>query len=355
MKVPSHPLPLLLTIYREVVPAVHRHLDRWKEKARQIPDPELRFHALDGLTRKAFHCEGGGAFGLLGKERFDDFLSFMIAYQTMCDYLDNLCDQSESLDPNDFRALHDALLAALTPGAPLENYYRFRDEQEDGGYLHELIKTCQKTLQSFPSFEKVQHHMLQLSGYYGDLQTYKHVKKEDRVPLLEAWFEKHRQEVPPMTWYEFSACTGSTLAIYTLAIYATKPNLSEETAQLIKEGYFPWVQGAHLLLDYFIDQEEDIADDELNFLFYYESEEEMISRFQYFVKMAEETMTKLPDPKFHRMIHRGLIAIYLADEKVQGNPELKKKSKQMAKLGGIPTLFFLLNSWVFRKKKEAAL
>ncbi|MEC2071818.1 tetraprenyl-beta-curcumene synthase family protein [Alkalihalophilus marmarensis] len=349
MKVPTKPIPILMNIYRDVVPTVNRYFNQWIEKAQTIPDDELRSQALDALSKKKFHCEGGGVFGLVARDRFDELIQFIIAYQIMCDYLDNLCDQSDSLDPRDFRALHNALLTALTPGAPLENNYEFRNEQEDGGYLHALIETCQQILSTFPSFEKMQPAMLELSGYYCDLQVYKHVKKEDRIPMLKAWYERHRHKMPEMTWYEFSACTASTLGVYALATYSTKTNMTSETAETIKSGYFPWVQGFHILLDYFIDQEEDIADDELNFLFYYDSEEEMIERFRYFVKRAEESLSTLPDPKFHRMIYQGIIAIYLSDEKVQGNKEMKKKSKKMIKTGGLPTLIFYLNSWVFRR------
>ncbi|KGA98777.1 hypothetical protein AJ85_10400 [Alkalihalobacillus alcalophilus ATCC 27647 = CGMCC 1.3604] len=351
MKVPTQPIPLMMNIFRDVLPTVHRYYDQWKERAKSIPDPELRAQALDALERKEFHCEGGGIYGLLARDRFDELIQFIIAYQIMCDYLDNLCDQSDYLDPKDFRSLHNALLAALTPGEPLVNYYQYRIEQEDGGYLHELIETCQHILVTFPSFRMVQENMLELSQLYGDLQVHKHVVKEERIPRLEAWFNEHKEKMPEMTWFEFSACTGSTLGVYTLATYATKEGLTSEQADVIKAGYFPWVQGVHLLLDYFIDQEEDIADDELNFLFYYENEEQMIERFQYFVQKAEESLSTLPDPKFHRHIWRGIIAIYLSDEKVQKNKELKKKSKQMIKMGGLPSLLFYLNSWIYRRDK----
>ncbi|MBP3949832.1 tetraprenyl-beta-curcumene synthase family protein [Bacillus suaedae] len=350
MTVPTKPIPLLIDIYRQVLPTVHTHFDKWKVRATQIPNSELRSQAMDALEKKEFHCEGGGVFGLAA-ERFDELIQFIIAYQIICDYLDNLCDQSPALDPNDFRQLHQALLDALTPGAEPKNYYLYHEEQEDGGYLHELIQTCQKVLVTFPSFSVVQSAMLELSGFYGDLQVHKHVKKEERIPRLEEWFNLHKDLVPDMTWFEFSACTGSTLGIYTLATYATRKGLTKETAIKLKNGYFPWVQGVHLLLDYFIDQEEDIADDELNFLFYYENEEQMIERFRFFVMKAEECLSSLPDPEFHRMILKGILAMYISDEKVQKDKEMKKKSKKMIKLGGLPTMIFYLNSWMMRRKR----
>ncbi|MCK0471254.1 tetraprenyl-beta-curcumene synthase family protein [Alkalihalobacillus sp. APA_J-10(15)] len=350
MSVPTKPIPLLYRIYRRVLPTVHTYYDQWKERAKDIPNDELRAQALDALDRKGFHCEGGGVFGLLAdQDLFEEFIQFMIAYQLMCDYLDNLCDQSPALDPNDFRQLHQALLNGLNPEAKDCDYYAYHQESNDGGYLRELVETCQRLVQAFPSFDIAQPYMLMLSRLYGDLQVHKHVIKEERIPRLESWFSKHQHSVPTMTWYEFSACTGSTLGLYTLAAYSTREGLTDQIAKELKDGYFPWVQGVHLLLDYFIDQEEDIADDELNFLFYYEDDDEMIERFTYFVEQAEHNVLSLPDGAFHRMILKGVIAMYLADEKVQTNKQLKAQSKQMIKMGGWPALIFYLNNWMMRR------
>ncbi|MBU8905287.1 tetraprenyl-beta-curcumene synthase family protein [Desertibacillus haloalkaliphilus] len=351
MKVPSQPLTLLASVYRHVIPSVHHYLNGWKEKARAIPNEELRTQALLSIENKAFHCEGGGIYGLLAKEENDKVIRFIVAYQTISDYLDNLCDRSTSLDPTDFRALHDSMLHALTPGAEPVNYYRYRDEQDDGGYLESLVMTCQDVLQSLPSYEKIAASLKELAGYYCDLQVYKHVKKEDRVPLLEEWFEKHKSQLPEMTWYEFSACAGSTLGIFCLVSYAVDEHLTVETVANIKDGYFPWVQGLHILLDYFIDQEEDREGGDLNFCFYYDSKQEMMDRFQQFKQQADASIAKLPDRKFHTMINKGLLAIYLADEKVRKQEDVRDLSKRVLRLGGTSSLFFYLNSWVFRRVK----
>ncbi|WP_096202606.1 tetraprenyl-beta-curcumene synthase family protein [Bacillus sp. FJAT-45350] len=349
MGVPTQPWTLMFSVYKKVIPKVHHYLDSWKEKASQIPNEELRTQALDSIEKKTFHCEGGGIYGLLGEENIDQVIRFIVAYQTISDYLDNLCDRSTSLDPVDFRALHESLLHALTPGAEPANYYRYREEQDDAGYLQSLVRTCQEVLESLPAYEIISEGLHELAGYYCDLQVYKHVKKEDRVPLLEEWFEKHKESVPEMSWYEFSACAGSTLGVFCLVAYATDKGLSLDTAKRVKEGYFPWVQGLHILLDYFIDQEEDRIGGDLNFCFYYESEDEMIRRFRHFAKQAEESIEKLPNQKFHYLINRGLTAIYLADEKVQKQKRVKETAKKMIRFGGVPTIFFYLNSWIFRR------
>ncbi len=350
--VPTKPMPLLYQIYREVIPTVNSHYNAWIDRAKTIPNEELRSQALDALARKKFHCEGGGVYGLVARDRQDELIQFIIAYQLICDYLDNLCDQSDSLDPNDFESLHNALLTALQPGKAHPDYYAFRDEKDDGGYLRALVETCQEILSTFPSFAALQPYMLKMSGLYAELQVHKHVEKEDRQPRLEAFFARHKDEMPEgMTWFEFASCTASTLAVYTMATYSTKANITDQLAKTICNGYFPYVQGMHIMLDYFIDQKEDIEDDEMNFLFYYDSNEQMEERFRYYVEKAEESLTILPDASFHHMLIRGVIAIYLADEKVQKDPEVKAQSKEIFKTGGVHTFFFfVMNSRVFRRK-----
>lgn len=338
-------------IYKQVLPKVHEFLEGWKERATSIPDPELRKQALASIESKTFHCEGGAIYGLLGKEKMDEVIRFIVAYQTISDYLDNLCDRSTSLDPADFAALHESMPDALDPEAELKDYYRFRDEKDDGGYLASLVTTCQACIAEFPSYEVVREENIELAKLYCDLQIHKHVKVEERVPRLESWFDLHKNKLPPMAWYEFGASCGSTLGIFCLTAYSASDNdLSPHVALKIKEGYFPWVQGLHILMDYFIDQEEDRVGGDLNFCFYYESEEEMMERMEHFYHEADKSIRGLPDWKFHRLINNGLLAVYLADDKVKKDPELRRKGNRFIRSGGVPTLFFYVNGWMYRRK-----
>ncbi|NEU31051.1 tetraprenyl-beta-curcumene synthase family protein [bacterium LRH843] len=348
MKVPTKPWSLLYKIHKEVIPDTHQFLNEWREKAGGIPNYELREQALASIKDKTFHCEGGAVYGLLARKERRDIIRFIVAYQTISDYLDNLCDRSTSLEERDFRMLHQSMLHALTPGEQPVNYYQYREDQDDGGYLASLVLTCQEILRELPGFQEAKDAMHQLAGYYCDLQVYKHVEKGKRVQLLEDWFARHEHELPPMTWYEFSACAGSTLGIFCLAAYAAS-GLKAEEVNVLKNGYFPWVQGLHIMLDYFIDQEEDRVEEDLNFVFYYENEEKMIQRIRHFKEKASESIRDLPDWKFHHLINKGLIAIYLADKKVQEDKELKRTAKQFIRFGGLPTLFFYINSWVYRQ------
>lgn len=351
MRIPKSPIGLMSKIYRHVLPQVHKNLNYWKKRASEIPDLELRKQALESIRTKTFHCEGGGIYSLLAKENFKDAVSFIVAYQTISDYLDNLCDRSTSLNPDDFRALHESMNHALTPGADISNYYRNRSETEDGGYLEELVKTCQFYLEKISELSVIQPALWELEGYYSDLQVHKHVTHGERVPRLQAWFESHQTQLPEMTWYEFSACSGSTLGIFCIVSYGLAQNRMQELVETLKNGYFPWVQGLHILLDYFVDQDEDKIGGDLNFCFYYEDEATMIRRFHHFIEQSDESIKNLPDSTFHRMINRGLLGIYLADRKVKAQKNVRQLARKIISHAGGAGLFFFVNGWLYRRLK----
>lgn len=353
LKIPTHPWSMMLHVYKRVLPQVNENLHHWKQRAEEIPDPELRKQALASIETKTFHCEGGSILALLAKKKSEEVIQFIVAYQTISDYLDNLCDRSTSLDPEDFRALHDSMHCALTPHAAHQDYYRRHPEKDDGGYLCSLVETCQRFLVNLPSYDAIAETLHELAGYYCDLQVHKHVTQEERVPRLKSWFQIYKDKLPPMSWYEFSACSGSTLGIFCLVSYASSDWTQAREVEKVKAGYFPWVQGLHILLDYFIDQEEDRAEGDLNFCFYYDSREKMMSRLSHFIERADESVAGLPDSKFHQMIHHGLLGVYLADKKVRKQKQVRKLAGKIIRSGGGSSLFFFVNGWLYRRLRPS--
>lgn len=97
-----------------------------------------------------------------------------------------------------------------------KKYYRLRNEQDDGNYLADLAAACREVLSSLEHYTHIKSHLLELCRYYCDLQIHKHVVVEERVPRLQNWFDQYRSDIPEMEWYEFSACSGSTLGIFAL-------------------------------------------------------------------------------------------------------------------------------------------
>lgn len=345
------PWQLLYRVYRFVQPVLEREFAGWRERAEEIPDPELKKQALASIESKKFHCQGGSVYAAQVLSHVETIVPLIVAYQTISDYLDNLCDRSTSLDPQDFRQLHRSMQDALTPGAPLQDYYRYRQEKEDGGYLASLVQTCQQFASRLPAYGKIQDKVLEFSTLYSDLQVYKHIAPSLREGELLAWWEHHKDGYPYLQWQEFAAVTGSTIGIFALFCLATEEEVQQEQIEAVCEAYFPWLCGLHILLDYLIDLEEDRIGGDLNFVSYYESEQEATSRLQYFYQQAKASVRRLPNPAFHRMIVDGLIAFYLADRKV--NPAqptsytIAKKLLRQAK--GLPSVLFYVNSLRVRR------
>lgn len=352
MSVPAAPWTITARITCSVIPSVHRYLDFWADRATAIPDGELRRQALMSIKTKTFHCEGGGIYSVLAGPDRDEAIRFIVAYQTISDYLDNLCDRSTSLDPADFTALHDSMRDALTPGSPVQDYYRYRKEQEDGGYLADLVRTCQEVLSKVPAYPAVGSYLGELEGYYADLQVHKHVRIEERVDRLQRWFASNGVGLSDLTWYEFAASSGSTLGIFALVASSFDPSFSAGKARAIKEAYFPWVQGLHILMDYLVDQEEDLIGGDLNFCSYYENDSILVARLTRFLEEADRAVSGLPHHGFHRLVCHGLVGLYLADRKVSGQARVRRLAGKMIREGGGTVLFFFLFCWVFRRVKR---
>lgn len=351
-RVPTTAISLMNAVYRKIFPAVRQELSHWKTRAEQIPNPELRAQALASIEAKRFHCQGGAVYALLAGYNWREAIRFIVAYQTISDYLDNLCDRSTSMDPEDFRLLHEAMHDALTPGTSIKNYYELRAEQRDGEYLADLVRTCQKTMRKLDNYTVIQAYLMKFEGLYADLQVHKHVKAEERIPRLTGWYDRHKERVPGLSWYEFSAAAGSTLGIFCLVSYTLGDKMSDDLAQKIYRGYFPYMQGLHILLDYFIDQQEDIEEADLNFCSYYPDQEKMKKRLIYFIEQSDKRIDALPNRSFHQMVYQGLIGLYLGDPKVKKLDGGSEMTKDLLKISGHQARFFHWNTKLYYRLKR---
>lgn len=368
----------MLQVYRHVLPDVDRELARWTAEAENIPDAELRKQALASIAMKRFHCIGGSVYALLRPKRRRTLVALIVALQTISDYLDNLCDRSTSMDPLDFRQLHLSMQEAVDPDLPLSDYYAFRGEREDGGYLRRLVETCREAVRGLPGYGAAKPHVKELVGLYGDLQVHKHIRQEERLPALTAWWRECRSGCPELQWNEFAAATGSTLGMFYLFAAAAegcggeggngrsgmieggkpgrgKPGvLSPEQAAKARAAYFPYVCSLHILLDYLIDAEEDRIGGDLNFCAYYDDAAQTSERIARIAEEARERVRKLEDRRFHAMIVEGLLALYLSDPKASSQPDVAAVTRRLMRGSPWTRLFFWANSVWIRKRQGIA-
>lgn len=347
---------MMFNVYRHILPEVERELGRWRRRAEQIPAPQLRQQALNSMHYKKFHCQGGAIYALLAPRLRSNVIRLIVAFQTICDYLDNLCDRSTSMREDDFRQLHQSMLDAVDPENPLSRYYEYHPHQDDGGYLAALVRTCQEEIARLPGYRAVYPEVRHLVRLYTDMQTYKHIDPSERVGKLQHWFEAYRagggREVESLHWNEFAAACGSTLGVFALFAAAGEADCDEQLARRIREAYFPWMCGLHILLDYFIDQEEDRIGGDLNFVTAYADGTDAMDRLRHFARQAEELAGRLPQPRFHRLIVEGLLGLYLSDNKVQAMAHGRQNVRRLLKEWGWRARFFYLNGRLLMGRRE---
>lgn len=480
-----------LSMVTRIFPLAKRELSSWEQRAREIPDPELRRQALASIHNKGFHSVGGAVYALVNRPVMKCLARAIVAIQTVSDYLDNLCDRgvfedsmttgenagqarlhnsktaaSQSFDhfgtvqpfglkagfegsgdaglarPYDLKAasqafscsmrLHEALLCAVDPARPVCDYYNLYPIGNDGGYLDELVRVSRNVLGSLKNYSCVKPLVVLFARMYSEMQSIKHLPTGIRDTLMEQWFSLYSgkglpgeaviydlisgqpglafegskatasayfsggftSRVSQLKWWEFGAAAGSTLGIFSLIAYsslkirgtvggehisdshcsicgsgkspaagsgaATRPakvgpgragateraapmapdragttegaaaptapgraGLAEtgpsnqHCASCMASAYFPSVCALHILLDYFIDQEEDKEFGDLNFVSYYDSTREAIAGLKRFTGISLEKVRSLPEPWLHTAVIRGLLAMYLSDPKVK--------------------------------------
>jgi len=307
---------LLLQHILFTLPRVQKLLAAWRNEAERCPDPVLRQMALASLEKKAFHCQGGAVFAIAARGHEKAVLRIIVAYQTLCDYLDNLCDRAGSTDGEAFRHLHNSLLTALTPGSACEDYYLFYPHKQDGGYINKLVAECQTQIETLSNYRRVQERLWELANWYIELQVRKHLHPEIREEQLIGWAKELCSRYPGVRWQEIAAAAGSTLALFALLGLAGREELDDAVIQRTWQAYFPWICGLHILLDYFIDREEDRQGGDLNFTFYYRDEAEMLERLKFFVRQAHDSAASMHDQAFPNTVVEGILGLYLSDAKI---------------------------------------
>ncbi len=321
-----------------ILPWVGRLLGNWREEAELCVDEELRRQALASISGKDFHCQGGAFMAAANPATEVNLVPLIVAYQTLCDYLDNLCDRAHCLDGTAFRQLHRSLLDALSPDAPRHDYYRYYPHRDDGGYIDKLVEECRLHLAQLPSYHLVQTEVTGLANLYIDLQVKKHIDWEVREATLINWAQGNLDWNPGIEWNEFAAAAGSTLALFALLELASRPDAHPAQASVILNTYFPWICSLHILLDYCIDQQEDREGGDLNFTFYYPSQEYMVERFRTFIREAHNRARTMYQPGFAKTVIEGLLAMYFTDKKVD-QQGLKNVARELLNESGRGALY----------------
>ena len=295
-----------------VLPSVTWELAHWRHRAEQIPNPNLRRHALEALGKRG-NVEGAALFATLAPAaQRRRTVRALVAFQSAYNYLDAL---SELPSPNPVAngdQLHQALLTALTPGAPHPDYYAHNPDRADGGYLTAILDACRDAVAGLPSYLAVAPTALGAAARIVDFQALNLSEAQGGHGAVRLWATEVTPEATGLAWWETAAAAGSSLAVHALIAAAADPDLDPWHAWEIDGAYFPWIGALHSLLDSLVDRREDHESGQHSLLDYYSSPVDAAIRLVSLAMRARAATERLPSPHAHRVILTAMSSYYLS-------------------------------------------
>jgi tetraprenyl-beta-curcumene synthase len=305
----------LIDFLRRIVPMAGRALWQIRALAEAIPDDRLREQALSSADRKAYHVAGGCILAtFLSPPAAAHYVEIVAPLESIYDYLDNLCDRHPDVRVAAYPLLHRAIGDALTPSASAGGYYDLGPSGDDGDYLVTLVRRVQRGIRRLADHEMLEAFFGEAASLYGDMQTFVHLPPGDRESACEAWYERRGRRYGSLAWYEFAAAAGSQFQVYAplFMLFDDRP----EAIAPAYGAYFPAVSALHVLLDSFIDQQEDREHGDLNFVALYADQAHFFERVEYLARCAVRLFSTLPHPAHHRFVLRTMALFYLSHPKV---------------------------------------
>jgi tetraprenyl-beta-curcumene synthase len=297
-----------------VLPNVAREVRSWQQRALQIPDAQLREDALTTLTRERLNSEGAALFTVLPRRRDPELLRLVVAYQVLLDYLDTISERPAPDPLANGHQLHQALSEALDPFGPVSDYYEHHPSRDDGGYLQALIEACRCGCLTLPGFARVRARAMQ-AGRRAAVQILNHDPIPDRRDAaLAAWAAREFADESDVSWFELTAAASSSLWIHALLALAADPAVSDQDLVQAESAYLPWICAASTLLDSFVDQADDAATGNHNYLEHYVNAEMAGGRLREIVYQSAARARGLRRGTRHALIATGMVAMYLSKD-----------------------------------------
>jgi tetraprenyl-beta-curcumene synthase len=297
----------------DVFPVVRREFRRLHVEACRIPDPTLRYLALDTLAVKWSGLEGAAAFAAFVTPALRPAVArLLVGYQAVFDYVDTLMEQPNDDPAANSRQLHAALIAILEPGRPHPDYYRHHVGDNDGGYLTRLVEGCRSIVAELPAYAPLATRVIESTQRVVEYQCRVGLSTEADHPGLSRWAVHATPRHRRLRWWETCASYGSSLETLALLAAAADPKTNGRTAETIETLYWPWAGALHVLLDDLVDRVDDATHSQPNLLDLYASPQEMAERMGFLttesVRMASAAGAD------HGLILAGMASLYVSDQ-----------------------------------------
>jgi tetraprenyl-beta-curcumene synthase len=295
-----------------VLPQVRSELAYWCTRAAEIPNPNLRRHALQAL-RKRGNIEGAALFATLAPAaQRRRTVRALVAYQAAYNYLDTLSELPSPDPVANGDQLHQALLTALHPGVSHSDYYAHNPDSGDGGYLRAILDASRDAVAGLPLYPALAPAARAAAARIVDFQALNLSEEQGGHDALERWATETTPAGSGLEWWETAAAAGSSLAVHALIAAAADPDLDPLDAREIDRAYFPWIGALHSLLDSLVDRREDHDGGRRCLLDYYDSTTYAASQLAGLAMRAADAAERLPKSHAHRVILTAMCSYYLS-------------------------------------------
>ncbi|HEY7933875.1 MAG TPA: DUF2600 family protein, partial [Solirubrobacteraceae bacterium] len=296
-----------------------------------IPDPCTREDALSSLARKRGHTDGAALFWTIPRKRNLKLLRLLVAYDIMCDYLDNVHERAP--DRRNGEQLHLALIDALDVCASPRDYYRHHPHKNDGGYLQALVIACQTGCAAMPSYAQVRSLAMREAGRAQVLALNHNPDPLQRDVQLQEWVAEHGPQTSEASWFELCAAASTWLTVNVLLALSAEADCRDQDVQAAVAAYSPWMGAAGTMLDSYVDQAEDAAEDQHSYFAHYPDPQTASRRLAELIGRSLYETGRLENGSRHTLILACMIAMYLSKDSAR-TPDMKDTSQSLLEAGG---------------------
>lgn len=295
-----------------IVPRVRAQLRAWERVAQTIPDPTLRAAALSSLRDKASNAEAAAVFStLVARRRRHGVIALLATLQILTDFLDTVSETAVAEPLRNGLALHAALVDAVQPRARGAGYYRHHPQQDDGGYLEQLVAFCQQQVAALPAAGAIETLLVRAALRCGAGQSYTH-EAIHRGPGPLARWARAEALGSDYLWWEVAAGASSSVPLHALVALASDARTTREEAARVDAAYCPGVGSLTVLLDNLVDRDADARTGGHSYLAYYDSAAHAASRIAEVVGKTQAAIGRLRARRRHEAILAGVLGFYLS-------------------------------------------
>lgn len=311
---------------------VGRELDGWRARASAIEDPVLREHAIGSLTRKRTLVDGAAFYWILPERRDTELLRLLVAFQVLADLLDELSERG-----GDSHDLMRAFVEAVVLDTPIGEH----DE-----YTMALIEACRAGCAALPGYPLIGGLLDAQARQAGALGLHHIADADAREAALRRFAADEFDATSEATWFEQTAGGASALTIIVLLAMAADPRTTARDIDAALAVYSPWVSALSMMLDSWVDQDDDRASGHVSFVGYYEDRRAAVDRIALLINRSLRDLATLPGGERHTLVTAAMVAMFLSRDSARSD-DLAPGTRTMVAAGGPLTglLLPLLRTW----------